>query len=95
MHNHKHGNDPSMNQMIFKIGLSMETISVYLLFCGLSDSGKAITTGELAAIWNGTETALDNGLNDLEEKHIITRIISDGEEKNIYRLTDVRQWKIK
>lgn len=95
MHNHIHGNGPSMNQMIFKIGLSMEAISIYLLCCGLSDSGKAITTGELAEIWNGTEAALDEGLNELEEKHIITRIISDGEEKKIYRLTDIGQWKLK
>jgi hypothetical protein len=82
-----------MNQMIFKIGLPVETVSVYLLCCGLVDAGKQITTGNLLDIWNGTKEVLNEGLNKLEARNIITRIISDGHEKNVYKLSAGCEWK--
>jgi hypothetical protein len=45
-------------------------------------------------MWNGTEALLIEGLKDLEERHILRKIISDREEKNIYQLTDVKDWKL-
>jgi hypothetical protein len=82
-----------MNQNIFNIGLSVETISVYLLCCGLEDAGKPITTKNLSEIWNGTEDALQEGLGILEEKNIISKFISDRQDQNAYKLTDARRWK--
>ena len=82
-----------MNQMIFKMGLSVETISVYLLCCSLEDSGSAISTKNLLGIWNSTKAALRDGLKDLEKRNIILRILSDRDENNVYQLTAVERWK--
>jgi len=94
MHTHGHGDGPSMNQAIFNIGLSVETISVYLLVCGLTDAGRNVTTKNLAEVWNGTEEALDQGLQDLEGRHIIHRFLSDGEENAVFKVLDNQRWKV-
>jgi len=85
---------PAMNQEIFNLGLSVETVSVYLICCNLSDNNTVISTKNLSSMWNGTEALLIEGLKDLEEMNILRRIISDGEEKNIYQLSDVKDWKL-
>lgn len=84
----------SMNQEIFKLGLSVETISVYLLCCGLADEGAVISTKNLLGVWNGSPTALYEGIKNLEERNILLNILSDGENKNIYKLTDHKNWKL-
>ena len=94
MHNHEHGDGPTMNQAIFNIGLSMETISVYLLVCGLTDAGRNVTTRNLIDVWNGTEAALDQGLLELEDKHIISRIITDGGENTVFKVMGIQRWKV-
>jgi hypothetical protein len=85
---------PAMNQEIFNLDLSVETVSVYLICCNLSDNNAIISTKNLSSMWNGTEALLIEGLKDLEERNILRRIISDGEEKNIYQLSDVKDWKL-
>ncbi len=95
MHDHHHDNGPLMNQMIFKIGLSVETISVYLLCCGLADAGNAITTKHLVEVWSGTQEALEEGLSTLEDKCILSKIISDQADRNVYKVANIRHWKIK
>ena len=84
----------AMNQEIFNLDLSVETVSVYLICCNLSDNNTAISTKNLSSMWNGTEALLIEGLKDLEERNILRKIISDGEEKNIYQLSDVKDWKL-
>jgi hypothetical protein len=85
---------PAMNQEIFNLGLSVETVSVYLICCNLSDNNTVISTKNLSSMWNGTEALLIEGLKDLEERSILRKIISDREEKNIYQLSDVKDWKL-
>ena len=85
---------PAMNQEIFNLDLSVETVSVYLICCNLSDNNTVISTKNLSSMWNGTEALLNEGLKDLEERNILRKIISDGEEKNIYQLSDVKDWKL-
>jgi len=85
---------PAMNQEIFNLDLPVETVSVYLICCNLSDNNTVISTKNLSSMWNGTEALLIEGLKDLEEKNILRKIISDGEEKNIYQLSDVKDWKL-
>lgn len=85
---------PAMNQEIFNLDLSVETVSVYLICCNLTDNNTIISTKNLSSMWNGTEALLIEGLNDLEERNILRRIISDGEEKNIYQLSDAKDWKL-
>jgi len=85
---------PAMNQEIFNLDLSVETVSVYLICCNLSDNNTIISTKNLSSMWNGTEALLIEGQKNLEERNILRRIISDGEEKNIYQLSDVKDWKL-
>jgi len=90
---HHHG-PPAMSQRIFKLGLPVETVSAYLLCCGLVDSGQAITTKHLLDVWNSSKAALEKALLDLEVKRILRKIISDREENTIYKLNDDRSWKV-
>ena len=85
---------PAMNQEIFTLDLPVETVSVYLICCNLSDNNTVISTKNLSSMWNGIEALLIEGLKDLEERNILRKIISDGEEKNIYQLSDVKDWRL-
>ncbi|MEJ2656502.1 MAG: hypothetical protein P8012_04810 [Desulfobacterales bacterium] len=84
---------PAMNQKIFTLGLSVETISVYLMCCNLQDNETVISTKNLSSMWNGEEASLFEGLKDLEERNILRKIISDREENNVYQLSQVEKWK--
>ena len=93
MHTHDNEKKSSMDQMIFKLGLPMETVSVYLLCCGLADAEQSITSKNLLEVWNGSEEELSNGLNSLEKRNILLRIISDQKENSVFKVLDVRKWK--
>jgi hypothetical protein len=87
------------HQKIFEIGLSVETVSLYLLCRGLHDAGKTISTKNLMEVWNGSKEEFVSGLKILCDKKIVQKIISDvkneeKEEQAVYRLTDVHQWKV-
>ena len=82
-----------MDQAIFNLGLPVETISVYLLACGLADVGKPVTTQNLTEIWNGTKDSLDQGLRELEERNIIARVLSDGKDRAVYKVKEAHRWK--
>ena len=91
-----HNHTPrAMSQKIFNLGLPVETVSAYLLCCGLEDAGETITTKHLLNIWNSSKEVLEQALGDLEEKHILQKIISDRKEKNIYKLNNEKKWKNK
>jgi hypothetical protein len=82
-----------MDQKIFNIGLSVESISVYLLCCSLVDVDLPISTRNLMDRWNGTEKELLNGLDDLGKRKIIDRIISNGESQSVYKLRESDDWR--
>ena len=84
----------AMNQMIFKLDLSVETISVYLLCCSLEDMGEVISTKNLSNVWNSTNDLLNKGLDNLEKKNIVSKIISDRTENSVYKLQETSKWKI-
>ncbi len=92
MHDH-HSDGPSMNQLIFRMGLSTETISLYLLCCGLADSGKSITTQNLEQIWNGSTESLAEELQFLEQKNILRLQLTDRQDRSAYQLTGIEHWK--
>ena len=85
---------PAMNQKIFKLGLSVETVSVYLMCCSLADTDTTISTKKLSEMWNSTRASLLEGLKDLETRNILLRIISDRAGNNVYKLSDVKNWKL-
>jgi len=72
----------------------VETISAYLLCCGLADAGSTISAKNLAEIWNGTPAALAEALETLEKHNIINRIISGGRDRAVYRLNKGDRWKL-
>jgi hypothetical protein len=93
MHSHGNSDGPAMDQAIFNLGLPMETISVYLLACGLADVGKPVTTKNLTELWNGTTDSLDQGLRELEQRNIIACVLSDGNDRAAFRVKEAHHWK--
>ena len=87
---------PSMSQKIFKIGLSVETVSAYLICCSLSDADAPISTKNIRGMWNSSESTLIESLERLEKRNILRRIISDSEtdRNDVYLLLDVDKWEI-
>jgi hypothetical protein len=81
-----------MNQKIFQMGLSTETVSLYLLCCGLADSGSTLSVKNIMEIWNASPEAMQTSFMDLEEHGIVLKIISDGKTNHIYRLNDIKYW---
>lgn len=85
-----------MNRRIFEMGFSVETVSVYLLVCGLEDAGTALRRSEMAKRWTGSDPELDQGLVELEAKNIIQRVLQSTDEDGgevVYRLTDPHSWR--
>jgi hypothetical protein len=85
---------PAMNQKIFKLGLSVDTVSVYLICCSLADTDTTISTKKLSEMWNSARASLLEGLEDLETRNILRRIISDRAGNNVYKLLDVKNWQM-
>ncbi len=85
---------PAMNQKIFKLGLSVETVSIYLMCCSLADTDETISTKKLSEMWNSARASLLEGLEDLETRDILRRIISDRAGNNVYKLSDVKNWQM-
>ena len=88
--NHNH---PTRSQHIFNLNLPVETVSLYLLCCGLTDEGKNPSLKEITRIWNGSDEALHNAIEALEKKNIIRKVISDDEGNDIYRVMDAGNWR--
>ena len=83
-----------MSQKIFKLGLSVETVSVYLMCCSLEDTDATISTKKLSEMWNSTRASLLGGLKDLETRNILRRIISNRSGNTVYKLSDVNDWQM-
>lgn len=84
---------PAMNQKIFQMGLSVETVSVYLLCCGLEESDTELTQAQLKEIWNGTAEQLEEGLKVLEGRGVIDRILSNPGGDAVFRLKPADRWQ--
>ena len=85
---------PSMSQNIFDLNLPVETVSLYLLCCGLADAGRKISVHSIKTVWNGSDEALKNSLNTLEKRNIIQKIKPDDAANNVYCLVSDEQWAI-
>ena len=83
-----------MSQKIFQLNLSVETTSIYLLCCSLADHEQSTSTKNIQEIWNGSHQALISGLNALEKRNILQKIISDRERNYVYKLMDDSNWKL-
>ncbi len=85
---------PAMNQKIFELGLDVETVSAYLLCCGIADTNTSVSTKNLFDRWTSSKDALLKSLDNLEKMNIISRIISDREGRYVFKLTSVKDWKL-
>lgn len=84
---------PAMRQKIFSMRLDVETVSLYLLCCAVADAGGAITPDTLADKWNGNRTGLEQALDRLRNRNILSQADPDGKESRIYRMVDEKNWK--
>ncbi len=82
-----------MRQRIFDLQLSVETTSLYLLFEGFSASKSNVSTQEIFKVWNSTETLFKKGLEELEERNVIARVLTDSEYNGYYRLVNNNRWQ--
>lgn len=83
-----------MNQKIIEMGLSVETVSLYLLCCSLVDTDAVISTGNLLGMWNSTEDAFIEAIKNLEKRNILRKIITDRGKNKVYKLIEVKKWKL-
>lgn len=83
---------PKMSQKVFTLGLDTETVSLYLLCCGLADIGNTLSDKSLTGIWNGTAESLQVGLDQLIAHGILRQVISDGDQQAVYHLVDEDHW---
>lgn len=83
----------AVNQKIFTMGFPMETVSVYLLCCGLAEAGTPLTVKRLMEVWNGTEDQLRDGLKALERRGILHADVSGGNGDAGFRMTAHKNWK--
>ncbi len=78
-----------MEQKIFNLGLSVETVSVYLLCCALADVDTPVTLESLQSRWNASPDALQEGLATLEKMSIVVR-----SAPGTYSLNKATQWRV-
>ena len=84
----------AMDQAIFSQGLSTITISVYLLCCGLSDAGTAVTLKTLEPVWQGSKDELMEGLETLQKRNIIILMPTGREGQWIYLVNPASKWRM-
>ncbi len=82
-----------MSQKIFSMNLEVETVSLYLLCCAVSDAGAAITRKTLQDKWNGSRADLERELNRLEDRKILVRDDAKTQGSIVYRMVDEKQWR--
>ena len=83
----------SMSQEISTLGLDTETVSLYLLCCGLVDIGDTLTDRSLREVWNGSDDAMKNAIADLLDQGILRKAISVEEDQSAYYLMPQERWR--
>lgn len=79
-----------MDQKIFELGLSVETVSVYLLCTGLAESDTELKFDNLSAAWNGKEETLKSCLTELEKLNIIAK----DNDNNVNEILNAAMWQL-
>ena len=71
----------SMDQRIFRMGLSVEAISIYLLSCALTDAGEAVTQTSIGLRWNGSAEELADGIALLLDRQVFTATVDTDSDR--------------
>ncbi len=88
------GFSSQIEREIFNAGLSVETISLYLLCCGLLDAGASPTLDLLRSRWNASEQKFQESLDELLAKKILFRSGADGAERTEFRPMACSEWRL-
>ncbi len=84
----------AINQRIFRMGLSVEAISIYLLACALTDAGETITRSALGRRWNGSTQELVDGIALLMRRRVLSATdAAPPPEASAFALTAPDQWQ--
>ena len=78
-------------QEIFQLGLPVETVSAYLLVCGLAADPAPVPHSRLLEVWNGAPAALDAAMAELARRAIV--VVEDGGAESAYRLQPPARWR--
>ncbi len=83
-----------MNQEIFRLNLEVEEVSLYLLCCGIADTGKSIFFSDLLSVWNGDRKSMEKSIETLEILNILSVQGTAEKENTIYSINPLEKWKI-
>ena len=86
--------DYMMNQEIFRLNLEVEAVSLYLLCCGVADTGKSISFSDLLSVWNGDRKSMEKSIGTLESLNILSVQGTAKKENTIYSINPLEKWKI-
>ena len=71
----------------------MKLFLLYLLCCGLVDENTPVSLKKLANVWTLDSQALNQSLEDLENRNIIMKVVWDHNGNAAYKLIDLEKWK--
>ena len=80
-----------VDQQIFRLDLPVETVSAYLLICGLTAEAGPPTHRRLLPVWNDTPAALETALAELTRRAIVAADTVGSE--TTYRLRPAARWR--
>ena len=83
-----------MHQDIFHRGLPTETISLYLLCCGILDAGQQATRGSIAERWNAGEDLLTESLKTLLADGILATGDAPEDPAAAFTVTTPDRWRL-
>ena len=81
-----------MDRKIFKLNLSVEATSAYILLCNLAESGAPVTIESAGTFWNDTPEALVSALKELNRHGIIFEA-QDANQVRQYYVNPSDSWK--
>lgn len=82
-----------MTPKIFNLHLSDETISLFFLIEGLSADSQHVSTRQMYRLWNSSDLLLNKGLEELQERNVIRKIVSNGSQDDFYRIISDYEWQ--
>ena len=82
-----------MYQDIFHRGLPTETVSLYLLCCGLVDAGLSATRSAIAERWNAGDDQLAKSLEILMAEGILSANVGPQSPEPEFTVVAPKYWR--
>ena len=81
-----------MDRKIFKMKLSVEATSAYILICTLAESGTPVTIESAGSFWNDSPEALTRALTELSRHGVIYEVL-DAKQIRQYFVNPPDLWE--